>query len=197
MSAGRRMPVAMAAALAIAAATLACASTQKPAALTQAESIYSSLQSERADQRVEGDMIRTRATLDTAQTAVTQGQSQEYADGIAGIALRTAQTAEAHFARALALQGADSLQKLRLSRQLALSQARQAALEAKQAALERQAAIANARADSLRRAAVLAAAAATADSAARAASASAPQDTAAPPMGDSVPRAPADTSRRP
>jgi hypothetical protein len=174
----------------------ACASTQKPVALTQAESIYSSLQGARADQRVEGDMIRTRATLDTAQTAVAQGQSQEYADGIAGIALRTAQTAEAHFARALALQEADSLQKLRLSRQLALSQARQAALEAKQAALERQAAAANARADSLRRAAALAAAAATADSAARAA-ASAPQDTAAPPMGDSVPRPAADTSRRP
>jgi hypothetical protein len=179
-----------------AAAIVACASTQKPAALTQAESIYSSLQSARADQRVEGDMIRTRATLDTAQTAVAQGQTQEYADGIAAIALRTAQTAEAHFARVLALQGADSLQKLRMSRQLALSQARQAVLEARQAALERQAAAANARADSLRRAAALAAAAATADSAARAAD-SGVQDTAAPPMGDSVPRPPADTSRRP
>jgi hypothetical protein len=181
----------------IAGAAAACASTQKPSALTQAESIYSSLQSARADQRVEGDMIRTRATLDTAQTAVAQGQNQEYADGIAGIALRTAQTAEAHFARVMALQGADSLQKLRLSRQLALSQARQAALEAKQAALERQTAAANARADSLRRAAALAAAAATADSAARAAADSAPQDTAAPPVGDSVPRPAADTSRRP
>ncbi len=184
---------------------VACGSTQKPFALTQAESIYSSLQSARADQRVEGDMIRTRATLDTAQTAVTQGQSQEYADGIAGIALRTAQTAEAHFARAMALQEADSLQKLRLSRQLALSQARQAALEAKQAALERQTAAANARADSLRRAAVLAAAAATADSAARAATAGAtPGATPATvppasqaPVADSVPAAPADTSRRP
>ncbi|MFI5250370.1 MAG: hypothetical protein ACHQTF_10375 [Gemmatimonadales bacterium] len=181
----------------IAGAAAACASTQKPSALTQAESIYSSLQSARADQRVEGDMIRTRATLDTAQTAVAQGQNQEYADGIAGIALRTAQTAEAHFARVMALQGADSLQKLRLSRQLALSQARQAALEAKLAALERQTAAANARADSLRRAAALAAAAATADSAARAAADSAPQDTAAPPVGDSVPRPAADTSRRP
>jgi hypothetical protein len=182
------------------AAVVACASTQKPSALTQAESIYSSLQSARADQRVEGDMIRTRASLDTAQTAVTQGQSQEYADGIAGIALRTAQTAEAHFARAMALQAADSLQKLRLSRQLALSQARQAALEAKQAALERQTAAANARADSLRRAAALAAAAATADSAARAAAGSAPAPVpVAPqaPVADSVPAAPADTSCRP
>jgi hypothetical protein len=193
----RRQVLVLAAAWAIALSIVACASTQKPPALTQAESIYSSLQAARADQRVEGDMIRTRATLDTAQTAVTQGQNQEYADGIAGIALRTAQTAEAHYERALALQGADSLQKLRLSRQLALSQARQAALEAKQAALERQAAAATARADSLRRAAVLAAAAATADSAARAAAASAPQDTSRAPMGDSVPRAPADTSRRP
>jgi hypothetical protein len=194
----RRIPSFLAAASF--AAVVACASTQKPSALTQAESIYSSLQSARADQRVEGDMIRTRATLDTAQTAVTQGQNQEYADGIAGIALRTAQTAEAHFARAMALQAADSLQKLRLSRQLAMSQARQAALEAKQAALERQTAAANVRADSLRRAAVLAAAAATADSAARAAAGATPAPVpVAPqaPVADSVPAAPADTSRRP
>jgi hypothetical protein len=194
-----------AAGLSVIAIITACASTQKPAALSQAESIYASLQGERADQRVEGDMIRTRATLDTAQTAVTQGQSQEYADGIASIALRTAQTAEAHYARAMALQGADSLQKLRLSRQLALSQARQAALEAKQAALERQAAAANARADSLKRAASLAAAAAEADSAARAETtgtaagpaASPPAPVPQAPMADSLPKAPADTSRRP
>ena len=181
-----------------------CASTQKPTALSQAETIYATLQGARADTRVEGDMIRTRATLDTAQTAVTQGQNQEYADGIASIALRTAQTAEAHFGRAMALQAADSLQKLRLSRQLAMSQARQAALEAKQAALERQAAAANARADSLRRAA-LAAAAATADSAARAettgASGTQPAPPQAPasqaPVADSAPAAQADTSRRP
>jgi hypothetical protein len=191
MTARRRIPSFVAVAgLAVVAA---CASTQKPAALAQAESIYASLQGARADQRVEGDMIRTRATLDTAQKAVTQGQTQEYADGIAGIALRTAQTAEAHFARAMALQAADSLQKLRLSRQLALSQARQAALEAKQAALERQTAAANARADSLRRAAALAAA--TADSTARAA-ASVPLAPPAP-VADSVPVSPADTSRRP
>ena len=185
----------------------ACASTQKPTALSQAETIYATLQGARADTRVEGDMIRTRATLDTAQTAVTQGQNQEYADGIASIALRTAQTAEAHFGRAMALQAADSLQKLRLSRQLAMSQARQAALEAKQAALERQAAAANARADSLRRAA-LAAAAATADSAARAETTGASGTQSAPPpapqapapqapVADSAPAAQADTSRRP
>jgi len=111
------------AAVALAAVVTACASTQKPGALTQAEGIYATLQGAHADQRVEGDMIRTRATLDTAQTAVTQGQPQDYTDGIADIALRTAQTAEAHYARALALQAADSLQKLRLSRQLAISQA--------------------------------------------------------------------------
>jgi len=130
-----------------------CASTQTPAALTQAQSIYASLESAHAEQRVEGDMIRTRASLDTAQTAVAQGQAQDFTDGIADIALRTAQTAEAHYARALALQAADSLQKLRLSRQLALAQSRQAVLEARQAALERQNALANARADSLRQAA--------------------------------------------
>jgi hypothetical protein len=143
------------------AAVTACASTQKPVALTQAESLYASLQARHADQHVEGDVIRTRASLDTAQAAVAQGQNQDYTDGVADIALRTAQTAEAHFARALALQATDSIQKVRLARQLATAQARQAALEARQAALERENAAANARADSLRRAA------AAADSAAR------------------------------
>jgi hypothetical protein len=175
------------AAIALALVVAACASTQKPSALTQAESIYATLQSAHADQRVEGDMIRTRATLDTAQTAVTQGQPQDYTDGIADIALRTAQTAEAHYARALALQSADSLQKLRLSRQLAISQARQATLEAQQAALERQNAATNARVDSLREAASAAAATAAATAAAA----------AGPPTADSIPRSPADTSRRP
>lgn len=166
------------AAVALAAVVTACASTQKPGALTQAEGIYATLQSAHADQRVEGDMIRTRATLDTAQTAVTQGQPQDYTDGIADIALRTAQTAEAHYARALALQAADSLQKLRLSRQLAISQARQAALEAQQAALERQNAATNARVDSLRQAAAAAGG-------------------AGPVVADSTPQSPADTTRRP
>ena len=191
----RRVPVLAAAALipvvAVVAVVAACASTQKPAALSQAESIYTTLQGAHADQRVEGDMIRTRATLDTAQTAVTQGQSQDYTDGIADIALRTAQIAEAHYARVLALQSTDSLQKLRLSRQLALSQARQAALEARQAALERQAAAANARADSLRRAADAANASqhgvTTPDAAGGAGT----------PVADSAPRPAADSSHRP
>lgn len=128
---------------------VACASTQKPAALTKAEGIYAALQTAHADQRVEGDVIRTRAALDTAQSAVSEGQNQDYADGVADIALRTAQTAEARFARAVARQATDSLQKVRLARMLAASQARQATLEAKQAALEREKAAAAARADSL------------------------------------------------
>jgi hypothetical protein len=182
--------------VAAAGAVAACASTQTPAALSQAESIYATLQSAHADQRVEGDMIRTRATLDTAQTAVTRGLTQDYTDGIADIALRTAETAEAHYARVLALQSADSLQKLRLSRQLALSQARQAALEAKQAALERQTAAANARADSLRRAAD---AALRADSLRRAADAATAGNapSAIPGTADSTPRPAADSAPRP
>jgi outer membrane protein OmpA-like peptidoglycan-associated protein len=131
-----------------------CASvTPTPAALTQAQSLYAALEAQHADQRVEGDMIRARATIDTARTAVTQGQNEIYADGIAVIALRTVQVAEAHFGRSLALSATDSLQKLKLTRELAAAQVRQAALEAQRAEAEQRATAATARADSLRRAA--------------------------------------------
>jgi len=131
-----------------------CASvTPTPAALTQAQSLYTSLEAQHAEQRVEGDMIRARATIDTARTAVTQGQNAVYLDGVAEIALRTVQIAEAHFGRLLAQSATDSLQKVRLMRQLATAQARQAALEAQRAEAEQRAAAATARADSLRQAA--------------------------------------------
>lgn len=132
----------------------ACASvTPTPASLMQAQTLYASLEARHAEQRIEGDMIRARATIDTARTAVTQGQNPTYIDGIAEIALRTVETAEAHYRRAVAVSATDSLQKLRLTRELAAAQLRQAALEAERAELERRAAAANARADSLRRAA--------------------------------------------
>jgi hypothetical protein len=175
-------------------AALACASTQKPASLIQAESIYAALQTQHADQRVEGDVIRTRAALDTAQTAVSDGQSQDYIEGVADIALRTAQTAEAHYARTVARQATDSLEKLRLARMLAAAQARQAALEAKQAALERQNAAATARADSLAAAGQAKLPAAVPASADGAGAGGLPA-TVAPP--DSSTRPPSDTTRRP
>jgi outer membrane protein OmpA-like peptidoglycan-associated protein len=132
----------------------ACATvTPTPASLAQAQSIYTSLETQHAEQRVEGDMIRARATIDTARAAVTEGQNEVYVEGVAEIALRTAQIAEEHFGRSLAQSATDSLQKLKLTRQLAAAQVRQAALEAQRAELEQRAAAANARADSLRRAA--------------------------------------------
>jgi hypothetical protein len=175
-------------------AALACASTQKPASLIRAEGIYAALQTQHADQRVEGDVIRTRAALDTAQTAVSEGQNQDYTEGVADIALRTAQTAEAHYARAVARQATDSLEKLRLARMLAAAQARQAALEAKQAVLERLNAAATARADSLaaaNQAKLPAAVPAGADGP----GAGGVPGAVAPP--DSSARSPTDTTRRP
>ena len=132
----------------------ACASvTPTPAALTQAQSLYASLDTAHADQRVEGDMIRARASIDTARTAVEQGANVVYVEGVAEIALRTVQIAEARFARARAQSATDSLQHLKLTRELAAAQARQAALEIQRAEAERRAAAATARADSLRQAA--------------------------------------------
>jgi outer membrane protein OmpA-like peptidoglycan-associated protein len=124
-----------------------------PAELTQAQSIYASLETQHAEQHVEGDMIRARAAIDTARAAVTQRENDLYVAGQAEIAFRTVQIAEAHFGRAIAQIATDSLQRLKLTRQLAAAQARQAALESQREELERKAAAANARADSLRRAA--------------------------------------------
>jgi hypothetical protein len=124
---------------------VACATaTQTPASLSQAQAMYAALQAQHADQRIEGDMIRARASIDTAQTAVTTGQDQLFADAIADVALRTVETARAHYDRSTAQAAADSVQKLRLTRELALAHARQAELQ-------RQAAEAKARADSLER----------------------------------------------
>jgi outer membrane protein OmpA-like peptidoglycan-associated protein len=124
----------------------ACASTQKPGTLTQAEGLYASLDSTGAERRVEGDMIRAKATIDTAQTAVAQAQGQEYVDGISAVALRTVQIAQQNDQRVQAQRAADSLHEARLVKQLALAHATQQSLEAQNV-------VANARADSLRKAA--------------------------------------------
>jgi outer membrane protein OmpA-like peptidoglycan-associated protein len=132
----------------------ACATvTPTPASLVQAQTLYASLETQHAEQRVEGDMIRARASIDTARTAVSQGQNPTYVEGMAEIALRTVQIADAHFSRSVAQSATDSLLRLKLTRQLAAAQARQAALEVERAELMQRAAAATARADSLRRAA--------------------------------------------
>jgi outer membrane protein OmpA-like peptidoglycan-associated protein len=115
------------------------ASIQKPESLTQAQSLYQTLQSQGADRRAEGDMIRAKGAIDTAQSAFSQAQNQEYVNGIAAVALRMTQTAEASNSRALAQRATDSLHDARMAKQLEIAQAQGAA--------------ANARADSLRKAA--------------------------------------------
>jgi outer membrane protein OmpA-like peptidoglycan-associated protein len=125
---------------------MACATTQKPATLTQAEALYQTLLTQGADRRVEGDMIRARAALDTAQIAVAQAQGQEYVNGMSDVALRTAQTAQEDDQRSQAQRSADSLHEAWLQKRLAIAQTQQQNLQKENATV-------TARADSLRKAA--------------------------------------------
>jgi outer membrane protein OmpA-like peptidoglycan-associated protein len=135
--------------VAIIALASACATTQTPPSLTQAEALYHTLDSAGASRRVEGDMIRAKAQVDTARSAVVQGQGQAYVDGVSQVALRTVQTAAENDARVLAQRATDSLHEARLQKQLTLADAQRRTLEAQNA-------VANARADSLKKAAELA-----------------------------------------
>jgi len=148
-----RTSVAIAAATALA----ACASTQKPGSLSQAEQIYTRLATSGAQQRVEGDLIKAQQAIGTAQTAVGQHQNQEYVNGVSSIALRTAQTAEANDARVMAARQADSLRTARLNRLLLLTEAQRNSLAQQQqlsqeeiAALRQRNMLVGQQADSLR-----------------------------------------------
>ena len=136
----------------------ACATATKPAYLTQAEGIYSSLAARGGNETVEAEMIKTRQALDSAQMALTMNRSQKYVDGVSYVALRTAQTAEAEEARRMAVRATDSLKTARLNRLLSLTEAQRSALAQQQqlsqseiAALHVQNAASEQRADSLRR----------------------------------------------
>jgi outer membrane protein OmpA-like peptidoglycan-associated protein len=136
----------------------ACASAKKPGYLTQAEGIYSALQARGGNETVEAEMIKTRQALDSAQMALAQNRSQKYVDGVAYVALRAAQTAEAEEARRMAMKATDSLKTARLNKLLSLTEAQRSALAQQQqlsqseiAALHVQNAAAEQRADSLRR----------------------------------------------
>jgi outer membrane protein OmpA-like peptidoglycan-associated protein len=90
--------------------------------------------------------------------ALAQNRSQKYVDGVAYIALRAAQTAEAEEARRMAMRASDSLKTARLNKLLSLTEAQRSALAQQQqlsqseiAALHVQNAAAEQRADSLRR----------------------------------------------
>lgn len=112
-------------------AAAACASKRTPAALDQARSLYAHLQQTGADQRVSGEMLRAREAIAEAERAVDRGPD-EYAEGIAYVALRTTQTAEAADARQTADRAADSLSRVRLARQVEVTQAQRDSLAAAQ-----------------------------------------------------------------
>jgi outer membrane protein OmpA-like peptidoglycan-associated protein len=140
------------AAVVLAGTAAACASTPRPAALTQAEGIYNRLQTQGANERAEADLIRAREAIADAQRGISESGNRDYVNGLAHIALRAAQTAEAQNARALAMSATDSLTKARLRRSLSASeQARQSLAQQNQLSEAENAAL-RARTDSLRRA---------------------------------------------
>ena len=77
-------------------ALAACATTKRPAYLTQAEQLYSSLESRGGEQTVEAEMIKTRQALEAARGFEQRGER-----GRAQVEALRAQ-AEARYARAAA-----------------------------------------------------------------------------------------------
>ena len=120
---GRRLAV-----LGAAVALAACATTQKPAALSQAEGIYNSLSARGTGSAIEGDVIRMREAINAAQIAVSKRQNAAYVNGLSHIALREAQTAQAAYDRVAAAAAADSLRQARMARLLTLSESQRASL---------------------------------------------------------------------
>ena len=104
----------------------ACAPAVKPIALRDAEAIYSLLIRNGAESRVEGPVIRTREAIKQANEAFTTNRDSRYQEGLANVARRYALAAEAENQRVVASQQADSLQKARLQRLVALSEAQRA-----------------------------------------------------------------------
>ena len=109
-------------------ALTACASTQKPASLSQAEGIYNALSARGTGSAIEGDVIRMREAINAAQIAVSKRQNAAYVNGLSHIALREAQTAQAAYDRVAAAAAADSLREARMARLLTLSESQRAAL---------------------------------------------------------------------
>ena len=139
-------------------AAVGCASTHTPGSLSQAKSMYQTLEQNGATQRVEADMQRAKDAIDRADSAAAARLNQEYLNGLAQIALRLTQTAEARDAALAARATADSLKLARLTRLLNLSAAQRDSLAAAKqlsdeevAALRERGALAAARADSLGR----------------------------------------------
>jgi outer membrane protein OmpA-like peptidoglycan-associated protein len=148
-----------------AAALAACSSSRPPAELVQARTLYATLQTQGADRRASGEMLRAQEAINRADVAVARGQNRDYVAGLSHIALRTTQTAEAAHARATAQASADSLRTARLNRLLTLSEGQRqqllqqnqlsqqeiAALRERNLLVSQQAEAERQRADSLRR----------------------------------------------
>ena len=139
-------------------AAVGCASTHTPGSLSDAKRMYQTLEQRGAAQRIEADMLRAKEAIDRADSAVAARTNQEYLNGLAQIALRLTQTAEARDATLAARAGADSLKLARLTRLLKLSAAQRDSLAAAKqlsdeelAALRERGALATARAESLGR----------------------------------------------
>jgi outer membrane protein OmpA-like peptidoglycan-associated protein len=144
----------------------ACASTQAPAALREAETIYNTTATSEGERLVAGDLLRAREAINQAQVAVSRRQNQAYVNGMAHIALRTAQEAQANFDRMRAAAMADTLRQRRLNALLSLSESQRqrlmqaqqlseaeiAALRERNMLVTQQATVLGAQADSLRRA---------------------------------------------
>lgn len=110
--------------IALALATAACASTQAPATLQQAESIYNTISTTEGERLIAGDLLRSREAINQAQVAVSRNQNRDYVAGMSQIALRTAQEARANLQRLKDEAAADSLRRARLTALLSLSESR-------------------------------------------------------------------------
>ena len=145
-------------ALAAATAAGACTSIRSPDDLRRAQELYIQLNTDSVRRVVEGDVIRAGAAIDTAVLAIDEKLNQTYIDAAAQIALRRAQTAQANYEARLSRAAADSLERVRLQRQLARQSAQSDSLARAQQMSQQQIAelrarneITQAQADSLRR----------------------------------------------
>lgn len=126
----RRAPVATM--VCAATSMMACASVKAPATLSEAETLYNQTATTEGERLVAGDLLRAREAINQAQVAVSRHQNQAYVDGMAHIALRTAQEAHANFERIRNESMADSLRRARQTALLSLSEAQRQRLLAQQ-----------------------------------------------------------------